>query len=241
MGAAHRWRNALNRGAILRLVSRFSPRMKLSHLFLLLAAFDIATADDLTPQLGTLGEKLLEETFSGSELPKGWNANTGSLRVSDGVLLAAEKSSDKHIGAFRYRLPMQDCAIQIDFKLGGARTINLGFDPAPGELKKKGHLLSVVISKTSWSIIEHNDKADPNSKTKTHAKAETAFDPATTYTLLLECKGDNVVAQVTGKEPLKATAPDFHVKKPGLVFRMGGPDGQEITFDNVKVWALKQR
>jgi hypothetical protein len=192
------------------------------------------------PALGTLGEKLLEETFSGSELPKGWNANTGSLRIVDGTLRAAEKSSDKHIGAFRYRLPVQDCAVQIDFKLGDARVINLGFDPAPGELKKKGHLLSVVISKTGWSLIEHNDKANPESKTKTFTpKPTTAFDPATTYTLLLECKGDNVVAQITGKEPLKATAPDFHVKKPGLVFRMGGKDGQEVAFDNVKVWALK--
>ena len=213
--------------------------MKLTHLFLLLAVTSFVSAADLTPQLGTLGEKLLEETFSGSELPKGWAANTGSLRVVDGVLLAAEKSSDKHIGAFRYRLPLQDCAIQLDFKLGDARIFNLGFDPAPGELKKKGHLFSVVISKTGWSLIEHNDKANPESKTKTHAKAETTFDPATTYTLMLECKGDSVVAQIAGKEPLKATAPDFHVKKPGLVFRMGGKDGQEVAFDNVRVWALK--
>lgn len=213
--------------------------MKFARLFLVLAFASFCNAADLTPQLGTLGEKLLEETFSGSEVPKGWAANTGSLRVENGVLLAAEKSSDGHIGAFRYRLPVQDCAIQIDFKLGEARIINLGFDSAPGELKKKGHLFSVTITKSGWSLIEHNDKANPESKAKTHAKADTAFDPATTYTLLLECKGDNVVAQVTGKEPLKATAPDFHVKKPGLVFRMGGKDGQEVAFDNVKVWELK--
>jgi hypothetical protein len=213
--------------------------MKITRLFLLLAVTSFATAADLTPLLGTLGETLLEETFSAPEVPKGWNANTGSLRIVDGTLRAAEKSSDMHIGAFRYRLPVQDCAIQIDFKLGDARVINLGFDPGPGELKKKGHLFSVVISKTGWSLIEHNDKAKPESKTKTHAKATTDFDPATIYTLLLECQGDNVVAQIAGKEPLKATAPDFHVKKPGLVFRMGGKDGQEVAFDNVRVWALK--
>jgi len=213
--------------------------MKLACLLFVTAFSSLAQAADLTPQLGTLGDKLLGETFSNSEVPKGWNANTGSLRIVDGALLAAEKSGDKHIGAFRHPLPLQDCAIQIDFKLGGARVINLGFDPAAGQLKKKGHLLSVTISKAGWSIIEHNDKANPESKTKTHAKATTPFDPATTYTLLLECKADNVVAQVTGKEPLKATAPDFHVKKPGLVFRVGGPEGQEATFDNVKVWALK--
>jgi hypothetical protein len=47
------------------------------------------------------------------------------------------------------------------------------------------------------------------------------------------------VAQIAGKEPLKATALDFYVKKPGLVFRMGGKDGLEVLFDNVRVWALK--
>jgi hypothetical protein len=29
------------------------------------------------------------------------------------------------------------------------------------------------------------------------------------------------------------------VKKPGLVFRAGGKDGQEVLVDNVKVWALE--
>ncbi len=218
---------------------RFTPRMKSARLFLFLAIASFAAAADLTPQLGTLGDKLLEETFSGTEVPKGWASNTGTLRVADGALFAGEKSSDMHIGAFRFRLPVQDCAVQIDFKLGAARIFNLGFDPAPGELKKKGHLLSVTVAKNGWSIIEHNDKANPESKTKVHAKAETTFDPATTYTLLLECKGDSVVAQIAGKEPLKARSPDFHVKKPGLVFRVGGKDGQEAAFDNVKVWTLK--
>jgi hypothetical protein len=213
--------------------------MKSARIILFLAISSIANALDMTPQLGTLGDKLLEETFTGAEVPKGWASNTGTLRVVDGALLAGEKSSDMHIGAFRFRLPVQDCAVQIDFKLGAARIFNLGFDPAPGELKKKGHLLSVTVAKNSWSIIEHNDKANPESKTKVHAKADTAFDPATVYTLLLECKGDNVVAQITGKEPLNAASPDFHVKKPGLVFRVGGKDGQEIAFDNVKVWGLK--
>jgi hypothetical protein len=205
----------------------------------LLTIAPVVRAGELKPQLGTFGETLLDESFSGSEVPKGWNANTGSLRVADGALLAAEKSSDKHIGAFRYPLPLQDCAVQIDFRLGDARIINLGFDPAAGELKKKGHLFSVVISKTGWSLVEHNDKANPESKPKTHARVATPFDGATTYTLLLESKGNDVVAQIAGKEPLKATAPDFHVKKPGLVFRMGGNDGAEVAFDNVKVRTLK--
>jgi hypothetical protein len=196
-------------------------------------------AADLTPQLGTKGKLLLEEQFDGPAVPKGWVANTGALAIQDDALRASEKAADMHIGAFRYRLAVQDCAVQIDFRFDGGRIFNLGFDPAPGELKKKGHLLSVTVSPAQWTIIEHNDKADPASKTKTHASAKTAFEPGKWYTLLLESKGDTVVAQITGKEPLRATSKDFHVKKPGLVFRMGGKDTDAISFDNVKVWELK--
>lgn len=193
----------------------------------------------LSPLLGKAGKVLLQESFAGAEVPKGWNVNTGVLRVQEGALRASEKAADKHIGAFRYRLPVQDCAVALSFKLGEARVLNVGFDPAPGELKKKGHLFSVVITSKNWSLVEHNDKADPNSKTKVLARADTAFEPGVTYTLLLECKGNDIAAQVSGKEPLRASSADFHVKKPGLVFRMGGKDGQEVTLDDVKVWALE--
>ena len=52
-------------------------------------------------------------------------------------------------------------------------------------------------------------------------------------------KGDTVVVSAEGRAPLRATAKDFHVKKPGLVFRVGGKDGAEALIDNVKVWALE--
>jgi hypothetical protein len=196
-------------------------------------------AADLMPQLGVKGKLLLEENFEGGELPKGWNRNTGKISVAGGVLHASQVAADEHVGAFRKAVPVQDCAVQVDFQFAGARVFNLGFDPAPGELKKKGHLFSVIITPESWNITEHNDKANPQSKNVVHAKAAAKFEPGKWHTLLLECKGNEVIARVAGKEPLRATAKDFHVKKPGLVFRMGGKDGQEVLLDNVKVWELK--
>lgn len=209
----------------------------------LLGAFatltDCALAADLTPSLGKKGKLLLEEKFDGSAVPKGFAVNTGKLSVSDGSLHASELAKNMHIGAFRYRLPLQDCAVQLDFKFEGARIFNIGFDPAPGELKKKGHLFSVIVTPASWQITEHNDKADSNSKPKTHATAKIKLEKGKWYTLLVESKGNDIAAQINGIEPLKATARDFHVKKPGLVFRMGGKDDDEVLFDNVKVWELK--
>jgi len=190
-------------------------------------------------KLGKKGKSLLEETFSGDAVPKGFAVNTGKLRVAEGSLRASQLAKDNHVGAFRYRLPVQDVVVQVDFRFDGARTWNVGFDPATGELKKKGHLFSVILTANSWQLTEHNDKANPESKSKVLATAKTTFEKGKWYTLVLENKGEQVLVQIAGKEPLKASAPDFKVKKPGLVFRMGGKDDEEVAIDNVKVWELK--
>ena len=197
-----------------------------------------ALAADPEPTLGRKGKLLLEEKFDGDAVPKGWTRNTGVIAVSNGALIASELASDKHAGAFRRLMPLRDCAVQLDFKFTGANMFHLGFDPAPGELKKKGHLFSLIITPESWTITEHLDKSDPKSKNVVLAKAATKFPRDQTFTLLLEVKGGDVVARVPGHEPLRATAKDFHVKKPGLVFRVGGKDGQGVQIDNVKVWEL---
>ncbi len=199
-----------------------------------------ARAGDLQPLLGEKGAMLYEENFDAAELARGWNLNAGEIKVQDGALRAREKASDKHAGAFRRPIPVQDCAVQVDFKLdSGTKFFHLGYDPAPRELTKKGHLFSVSITPSDWSLIEHVDKSNPQSRNKVLAVNKTSFEAGQWYTLLLETKGDHVLAQIAGKEPLKGSSSDFHVKKPGLVFRVAGPDDQAVNLDNIKVWELK--
>lgn len=213
------------------------------RLSLSLAALSIApllaAAPAPEPTLGQKGKLLLEENFAGEAMPKGWARNVGALGVSDGALRASQQASDNHAAAFRRPLPVQDCAIQVDFKFAGATTFHLGFDPTPGELKKQGHLFSLVVTPKEWSIMEHVDKADPKSKNAVRVKAAANFPPGQWHTLLLEVKGDTVVAHVDGREALRASARDFRVKKPGLVFRVMGKDGDAVLFDNLRVWELK--
>lgn len=216
------------------MLPRFIPTLALCASF----ATALLAAPDAEPTLGKRGKLLLEEKFESAAIPAGWNRNTGELAVASGALRSREIEADKHAAAFRKPLPVQDCLIQVDVKLDGANTFNLGFDPAPGQLKKKGHLFSVVIANGTWSLVEHVDKADPKSKNKVHARATTTFPKGEWFTLVLEAKGNDVIARVAGKEPLRATAPDFHVKKPGLVFRVGGKGEHAALIDNVKVWEL---
>lgn len=204
-----------------------------------LASGQLGSAADLQPTLGKKGKILLEERFDGNQLPKGWNRTVGAMSVADGALRLSEVAADKHAGAFRKPLLVQNVAIQFDFKFDGAKMFHIGFDPATGELKKKGHLYSVVVNTDAWSILEHPDKSAPASKPVTHARAVTEFKRGQWYTLMLENKGATVVAHIDGKEPLQATASDFAVKKPGLVFRVGSSDSDAIVIDNVRVWELE--
>ena len=218
-----------------------SRNMKLTAAGFALAALTLcaAHAAELEPKLGKIGALLLEEKFEAKELPKNWTRNAGKLTVADGLLKASEVAADMHAAAFRRALPLQDAAVLVKFRFSGAKMFHVGFDPAAGELKKKGHLFSVIITTNSWNITEHNDKSDPKSTNKALAKGTGTFEPGKWYELLLEMKGDEVVAQISGREALRATSKDFHVKKPGLVFRTGGKDTDEVHLDEVRVWELK--
>ncbi len=208
----------------------------------LLALFSIplaVVAEEIPTQLGQRGEVLLCEDFSDSSVLKAWTGTTGKREIADGALRVNELAANKHAAAFRYRLPVQDCAVQFEFQFEGAKFMHFGFDPAPGQLQKKGHLFSVVITPDSWSLLEHNDKAKPSSKAKTHVKETLQLENGKRYRVLIESKGEKVIATLEGVGQLQASSPDFHVKKPGLVFRVGGEDNQFVTFDNVRVWELK--
>ncbi|HEY6167727.1 MAG TPA: hypothetical protein VI454_06785, partial [Verrucomicrobiae bacterium] len=157
---------------------------------------------------------------------------------ADGTLRASQSKEAGRLCLFSREQPMQDAAIQIDFKFDGASGINVSANPSPGELRKHGHLFSVMITRGMWNITEHNDKTDRKSQSKALTSAPEKFEPGRWYTLLLETKGDEVVAQVEGKKPLRASSKDFHVKKPGLEFRLAGRDNEEVHFDNLRVWEL---
>jgi hypothetical protein len=196
-------------------------------------------AGELEPILGKKGRLLLQEEFEGQTLPEGWTIKAGKLRVTDGTLRASQSREAGKLGLFSREQLMQDAVIQIDFKFDGARGINVSVNPSPGELTKHGHLYSVMISPRMWNITEHNDKSDRKSQSKALASARESFDQGRWYTLLIENKGGEVVARVEGKQPLRASSPDFKVKKPGLEFRVSGRDNDEVSFDNLKVWELE--
>ena len=220
-------------------MKHLTPSFLAAGMLLAGAATYSASAAEPEPILGTKGRILVEELFATDTLPKGWAVKSGQVRVADGVLRATQTRETGRLCLFNYELPMQDAAIQIDFKFDGARGLNVSCNPSTGELSKKGHLFSVMITGRMWNITEHNDKADRNSQSVALASTSESFDQGKWFTLLLETKGETVVAQVEGRKPLRAASKDFSVKKPGIEFRVAGRDNGDIVFDNLRVWELK--
>lgn len=185
----------------------------------------------------------LEENFERAELGEGWNVQFGDWKIVDGVLQAKQVPADNHGAAARRSLAMQDGLFEMRFRLTGkGQAFHFGFDPARGELKKRGHLFSVVVTPASATILKHVDKdrpkEDPN---EALAVEKTAFEPGTWYRLSVKKSGDKVEATLLpdgGSDTaikLSAEHPTFHVKTPTLVFRCIG-DGIEV--DDITVTSL---
>lgn len=191
-----------------------------------------AIADDAPAN----SELVVDESFeSAGDLEKPWSVNTGKWIRRDGILRAAEIESDNHSAAARRVIETGNAVYQLRFRfVESGKVFHIGFDPKRGELNKRGHLFSVIVSTSGWRIQKHVDKnrpkEDPN---EVLAKGKTTFETGTWYTLRVTTWGNYVTAKIDSNETLKASHPTFGVKKPTLVFRCIG-DGVEI--DDLKVW-----
>lgn len=208
-----------------------------------LLSFVLATLNTcaLEPQNSKKGELLFAHDFA-KGLPKGWNAQFGEWKAVDGVLRAKQIPADNHGAAARKVLEMQDGIFELRFRFTGGRGFHFGFDPKRGSLKKKGHLFSVIVMPTLAKITKHVDKSKPKEDPNEDlARIQHKFTNREWHTLLLEKKGNDVIAQIQppsgGTMVLKASHPTFHAPTPTLVFRCLG-DGIEV--DDVKVWRVDE-
>ena len=89
--------------------------------------------------------------FDEAKRPEKWTVNFGHWEPKDGVLVCRQLDKDNHPAASRWQIPLKDAVIKLRLKFDGATGFHLGFDPAPGEIKKEGHLYSLVVTPTQRS------------------------------------------------------------------------------------------
>lgn len=208
--------------------------MRLTHLrpllllcFTLLALATMRTSDAADPILARFDE---------TKRPEKWTVNFGHWEPKDGVLVCRQLDKDNHAAASRWQIPLKDAVIKLRLKFDGATGFHLGFDPAPGELKKQGHLYSLVVTPTQAQLKKHKDKADDASKDQTLATASLDAVSGEWLDIELRTEGEKVMATVGKSAKLEASDPTFSVAKPTVVFRVMGSD---VQLDDVQVTVLK--
>ena len=204
--------------------------MKLLRLILSLVSFVAITVSAEEPGV-------IADDFNRAELGRKWHINNGEWRIVGGALRIRELKADKHSASGRWLVPSQDADYSLRFRLKeDCRTFHVGFDPARGELKKKGHLYSVIITPTTWRIMKHVDKSNPKKDpNEVLASARATFKKGCWYTLKIRGKGNEVSASIETIGELRAFHPTFHVRKPTIVFRCVG---DYVEIDDVQARRL---
>ena len=174
--------------------------------------------------------------FDDAKRPEKWTVNFGHWEPQDGVLVCRQLDKDNHAAASRWQIPLKDAVIKLRLKFEGATGFHLGFDPAPGEIKKEGHLYSLIVTPTQALLKKHKDKADEASKDQTLATASLNAKAGEWLDIELRTEGEKVSVTIGKTAKLESSDPTFSVAKPTVVFRVIGGD---VQLDDVQVTVLK--
>ncbi len=214
---------------------RSSRRVLSGLLFLLpVAALQAAAPQKAAPQKAESKTAESQTVDFESTLPKEFRKSIGSWEIADGVLVGREVPADHHPAASRLFFKISDGVIRGKFKLNEAKSINFGFDPAAGQLDKKGHLCSFGLTPRRVSMNWAPNKADPSSKGKMLANANVNLATDQWIDFEIRCEGETI-SLTAGGATLTGSHPEFSCQKTGLVLRVvGGP----AMFDDI-VWHIK--
>ena len=190
----------------------------------------------VTPLLTKPGKLLFSEDFS--QVPHerdkqnrtrgGWQSGKGKWEIKDGVLVGAEKPEENHGGMLtKPRLAFHDAAVQVSFRLDGARRITLDANS-----QALGRILAVSVSSTELTLARSLAGGD---KLEVLDKLTLQLEPGTWHTLLLEIQGRDVVATIDGRETVFGTGERIDVDKTSVQLRVGGAS---VAFKNLRVWEV---
>ncbi len=186
----------------------------------------------------TNGKLLREHDFSTTELGKEFIVKRGQWKVEDGALSAREIESEHHAGSCHLMQETTDAVFEFRFKSADDTSkINVGFDPAPGELDKVGHIHAVTISSRVVILAMAGDKKKPDENPGGKlGSARVNLEKDTWYQVQLINQGDECRLSIDGETLIVGKHPEIAVKKPSIIFRAFG---EGIAIDDIKIAAVK--
>lgn len=182
---------------------------------------------DLKPLLVTPGRQTADETFSGTALSDRWSSSKGECWVRDGTLIEKEKIEDSHPAGCHLLVPNHDSILRFSFQFAGADFLSMNYNIP------KAHLFRLIIAQKKVMLRVDRDELNPASKVTVLGTVNTTFEEGKWYTVQIEVKGPEIVAQCDSGWVLKGSHPRVDVDKLDYRFAVGG--GYMVIAD-VKAW-----
>jgi hypothetical protein len=230
--------------------------MKIIMLLAIIGAFSSALAaypPAPKPVLVEKAELVYSADFSDGQVPGEWKAGSHTQwKVVDGVLVGHPAPQDyqekrkargqKHTGgtpSSSVMVPLHDGMVQLSFKLSGKmKGAHFGWND--GTFKSgTGHVNRFTVStKDGIELIKDDDSTLPDDKDEVLDKADFNIQPDTWYTILLEFKGGEMAAHISGGPTLRGRHDErFNRLKTHLNLPTRG--GGTIYYDNLEIRAAR--
>jgi hypothetical protein len=192
--------------------------LKLSLLAFLGAALFAAAHADPPTLLAQRGKLLVSEDLAAmpaevsksgglNDLQSGWKFRPGQWDFIDGALRGSQLEADHHSAAAFFAYPWKDAVLQFEVKLDGARQVHFCVDDPPAMRdptptraaeKRVEHLCRVTITPDGFFTQKDDHDHDGPDVAVPFGSVKMSFPPGEWHTVLVEIKGDEMVASVDG-------------------------------------------
>ena len=170
-----------------------NPKACLALAIAALCALIASAAENLPKTLMTERSKLLcSEDFATLDA-KTWHVAKGKWEIADGGLKGVEVKTDKHPGVISRQFPFKDAVIQFDVQVNGCRQTTFSINEA------KAHLARALFTKDGFSAQKDDQDHEGPDKVAVFGRVALPLKPGEWHTMLLEFKGEEMVATMDGK------------------------------------------
>jgi hypothetical protein len=184
----------------------------------------VAAAPAIDPTLKGAARKAAVSSWT-----SGWRLRPGQWEFAGGAMKGTELAADKHGAVARVPFAFKDAVIQYDVRLDGCKQTTFSVNDA-GE-----HVCRVLINKDGFKAQKDDHDHTGPDKAKAFNTVALPLAPGTWHTVVIELKGEEMVATIDGKSS-SGSDPLIAVAKANFGFTVSG-DG--ASFRNLRVWEAK--
>ncbi len=200
----------------------------------------------LEPLISTKGKLLFEDEFNSSEVKPEWRALHGTRwKIDNGSFLGIPSTKEfqagreNHTGAtpsMTLHAGARECILEMSVMLsGGLNAAHIGFNEG-STANTTGHIFRLILATEAGAVLrkDRNSQLDGD-KDQVMQQSDWNVERDRWYTVMLETRGLEVVAQIEGGPSFLMRNARLDVSKASVNLKARGKEGF-IRYDNVRLW-----